>query len=105
MHFTPTGSSWINQVQRWFGYLTDQLIRRGVHKSVQFDPYACAANNAVDHRGNLALRQVARPRTSGPISLSGAWAGAEARVLRRDLGHHRQRLRARHPAARSRPAR
>ena len=35
MHFTPTGSSWINQVERWFGFLTDQLIRRGVHKSVQ----------------------------------------------------------------------
>jgi transposase len=35
VHFTPTGSSWINQVGRWFGYLTDQKIRRGVHKSVQ----------------------------------------------------------------------
>jgi transposase len=35
VHFTPTGSSWINQVERWFGYLTDQRIRRGVHKSVQ----------------------------------------------------------------------
>jgi transposase len=35
VHFTPTGSSWINQVERWFGYLTDQKIRRGVHKSVQ----------------------------------------------------------------------
>lgn len=34
MHFTPTGSSWINQVERWFGFLTDQLIRRGAHKSV-----------------------------------------------------------------------
>jgi len=33
-HFTPTGSSWINQVERWFGLLTDQLLRRGVHKSV-----------------------------------------------------------------------
>ncbi|MER7282165.1 transposase [Dactylosporangium sp. NPDC000244] len=22
MHFTPTGSSWINQVERWFGYLS-----------------------------------------------------------------------------------
>jgi hypothetical protein len=29
------GSSWINQVERWFGYLTDQKIPRGVHKSVQ----------------------------------------------------------------------
>jgi transposase len=35
LHFTPTGSSWINQVERWFGYLTDQMTRRGVHKSVQ----------------------------------------------------------------------
>ncbi len=35
MHFTPTGSSWLNQVERWFGYLTDQKIRRGAHKSVQ----------------------------------------------------------------------
>jgi transposase-like protein/transposase len=34
VHFTPTGSSRINQVERWFGYLTDQLLRRSVHKSV-----------------------------------------------------------------------
>jgi transposase len=35
MHFTPTGSSWINQVERWFGFLAEQKIRRGAHKSVQ----------------------------------------------------------------------
>jgi transposase len=35
VHFTPTGSSWVNQVERWFGYLTDQKIRRGAHKSIQ----------------------------------------------------------------------
>jgi transposase len=35
LHFTPAGSSWINQAERWFGFLTDQMIRRGVHKSVQ----------------------------------------------------------------------
>jgi hypothetical protein len=34
IQFTPTGSSWINQVERCFGFLTDQLIERGVHKSV-----------------------------------------------------------------------
>jgi transposase len=28
-------SSWINQVERWFGFLTDQKIRRGAHRSVQ----------------------------------------------------------------------
>ena len=35
MHFTPTSSSWINQVERWFGFITDELIRRGSHNSVQ----------------------------------------------------------------------
>jgi len=35
LHFVPTGSSWLNQVERWFGFLTDQMIRRGAHKSVQ----------------------------------------------------------------------
>jgi transposase len=35
VRFTPTGSSWINQVERWSGCLTDQKIRRGVHKSVR----------------------------------------------------------------------
>ena len=35
LHFTPTGSSWLNQVERWFALLTDKLIRRGVHTSTQ----------------------------------------------------------------------
>jgi hypothetical protein len=35
MRFTPTGSSWINQVERWFGLLADQKLRRGANKSVQ----------------------------------------------------------------------
>ena len=34
VHFTTTGASWMNQV-RWFALLTDKLIRRGVHTSVQ----------------------------------------------------------------------
>ena len=32
-HFTPTSSSWINQVERFFALLTDQQIRRGAHRS------------------------------------------------------------------------
>jgi transposase/transcriptional regulator with XRE-family HTH domain len=35
VHFTPTGSSWLNQVERWFAYLSTQKIRRGTHKSVE----------------------------------------------------------------------
>ena len=34
VHFTPTGSSWINQVERWFGLTSrTRKIRRGVHRS------------------------------------------------------------------------
>jgi transposase len=35
VHFTPTGSSWLNLVERWFAELTSKRIRRGVHRSVQ----------------------------------------------------------------------
>jgi transposase len=34
-HFTPTSSSWLNQVERWFGLITDKMIRRGTFHSVQ----------------------------------------------------------------------
>jgi transposase len=34
VHFTPTSASWINQVERWFGLLTERARRRGVHRSV-----------------------------------------------------------------------
>lgn len=32
-HFTPTYSSWLNQVERWFALLTDRALRQGVHRS------------------------------------------------------------------------
>ncbi|MDF3294102.1 IS630 family transposase [Streptomyces silvisoli] len=35
LHFTPTYSSWLNQVERWFALLTDKQLRRGVYKSLQ----------------------------------------------------------------------
>jgi transposase len=34
-HFTPTGSSWINQIETWFGIITKQSIRRGTFSSVR----------------------------------------------------------------------
>ncbi len=33
-HFTPTSSSWLNQVERWFALITDRMIRRGTFRSV-----------------------------------------------------------------------
>ncbi|HEV2037769.1 MAG TPA: IS630 family transposase [Candidatus Eremiobacteraceae bacterium] len=34
LHFTPTYSSWLNQVERWFALITNQAIRRGSFASV-----------------------------------------------------------------------
>ena len=34
LHFTPTSSSWLNQVERWFRDLTEKNLRRGIFASV-----------------------------------------------------------------------
>ena len=34
IHFTPTGASWLNQIERFFGLITSQRIRRGSFQSV-----------------------------------------------------------------------
>jgi transposase len=34
-HFTPTGSSWLNQIERWFAEITRKRIRRGTFRSVR----------------------------------------------------------------------
>jgi transposase len=34
LHFTPTSSSWLNLVERWFGELTTKKLQRGAHRSV-----------------------------------------------------------------------
>lgn len=51
MHFTPTYSSWLNLVERWFSNLTEQALRRGSHKSTTelkqaIDAYLEATNDA-----------------------------------------------------------
>jgi len=50
LHFTPTSSSWLNLVERWFGDLTGKAIRRGVFRSVPdliaaIEAYLTAYNN------------------------------------------------------------
>ena len=35
LHFTPTYSSWLNLVERWFAELTTKQLRRGTHRSVR----------------------------------------------------------------------
>ena len=35
VHFTPTGSSWLNLVERFFAALTEKQLRRGVYRSTR----------------------------------------------------------------------
>ncbi len=35
LHFTPTASSWLNQVERFFALLTARQLKRGTHRSVE----------------------------------------------------------------------
>ncbi|HME32782.1 MAG TPA: transposase, partial [Terriglobales bacterium] len=35
LHYTPTYSSWLNQVERWFGLITQRAIRRGSFRCVK----------------------------------------------------------------------
>jgi len=79
LHFTPTSSSWLNLVERWFRDLTDKALRRGVFHSVPdlitaIEDYLQANNNdpkpfiwtanadailAKVRRGRVALDRVA----------------------------------------------
>lgn len=50
LHFTPTSSSWLNQVERWFRDLTEKNLRRGIFGSVpdliaSIEDYLAAHNN------------------------------------------------------------
>jgi len=50
LHFTPTSSSWLNQVERWFRDLTDKNLRRGIFPSVpdliaSIETYLAATND------------------------------------------------------------
>ena len=51
LHFTPTSSSWLNLVERWFRELTDKALRRGIFHSVpdliaKIEAYLDATNNS-----------------------------------------------------------
>jgi transposase len=52
MHFTPTSSSWLNLVERWFRELTQKRLRRGTFKSVR--ELQQAIFEYVDHHNDTA---------------------------------------------------
>lgn len=66
MHYTPTYASPINQVERWFAYLTDDLLRRSDHRSVQ----ALEKESATGSRPGTRTPS----RSSGPRPPSRSWS-------------------------------
>ncbi|MBX2811764.1 MAG: transposase [Myxococcales bacterium] len=50
MHFTPTSSSWLNLVERFFRDLTEKRIRRGVFKSI--DDLHQSISTYIEHHNN-----------------------------------------------------
>jgi transposase len=51
LHFTPTSSSWLNMVERWFREITDKRIRRGSFKNIP-DLIATIKNYIESHNQN-----------------------------------------------------
>ena len=47
LHYTPTYSSWLNQVERWFSELTTKKLRRSTHRCV--DELRRDINSWVEH--------------------------------------------------------
>ena len=74
MHFTPTASSWLNLIERWFREITDKRIRRGVFHSVDalikaIDDYLQAHNQEPKalvwtKKADEILQKVARARAA-----------------------------------------
>ena len=92
MHFTPTYSSWLNQVERWFALLTEKKLRRGAHR---IDPGPGERHSRLDQRlerqpETLRLDQVRRrdPGTPRLIYSTNSWRrtlGDYLRPLSADL--------------------
>jgi transposase len=67
LHFTPTSSSWLNLVERWFAQLTEKQIKRGAHRSTRALEVAILAD--IDH-GNTAPKPFVWTKTADEILAS-----------------------------------
>ncbi len=77
MHFTPTSSSWLNLVERWFRELTDKAIRRGVFYSVPdliaaIEAYLMANNeNPTPFVWTASVESILEKVARGRVALAG----------------------------------
>ena len=68
-HFTPTSSSWINQVERFFALLAEKQIKRGAHTSVK---------ELIAAIEEFISRQTAHGRCAGPSPPTTSWPQSTA---------------------------
>ena len=54
LHFTPTSSSWLNQVERFFALLTARQLKRGTHRSVEDLEAAVLLPSRLAHRARTS---------------------------------------------------
>ena len=93
VHFTPSGSSWLNQVERWFGFLTQQLLRRSVHKSVaalEKDAATGSTNGIPTHAHPSGARPPTRSSTLLPDICNGFQARNRVPLSPRRSGRERR---------------
>jgi transposase len=64
VHFTPTGASWLNLIERWFAALTEKQIRRGAHRSTR--ELESAILNYIEH-GNQDPKPFVWTKTADQI--------------------------------------
>ena len=69
LHFTPTSASWLNQVERWFGLLSQRAIKRGSFRSVRGsgaqDPGVHRQLQYLCHAVRLGRHSAVDPRQGG----------------------------------------
>ncbi|MGF6658911.1 transposase [Paraburkholderia atlantica] len=80
MHFTPTYSSWLNQVKRWFGLITQEAIRRGSFKNVR-QLISPASSDISCSTTNTAHRSYGQRL---PMQFSRKWLGYSKLFLRQN---------------------
>ena len=66
LHFTPTSSSWLNLVERWFAELTNKKLRRGAYRSVRASAHDAprppkSASGTQGHRTPVSSRSKVGP--------------------------------------------
>ena len=78
-HFTPVGSSWMNQIEIWFGIITRQAIRRGTFVSVNhlIARIATTSNTGTpppNHSSGPPPPRRSLPRSASSRPTSGSWS-------------------------------